>query len=377
MRSPRLSIRVWHVCATLIALSVLVAACGNKTSSTPAQVVAGLHVPNGFSLTIVAQGLQSPRFIAFGPNGALFIAERGSGNVLALSDPTKAGTPIVVASGLHDPTSLSFDGHDLYVGEANQVTQLTIGSDLHATASQVVIHNLPTGGSHTTRTVLVGTDGMLYVAIGSTCNDCIETDTRRATIMQFAHDGSGGRIYAYGLRNSVGLAINPWNGALWATNNGRDNLGDNVPPEVINTIHDGGNYGWPVCHAGDIVDPELGKPNSCVDVTAPVIKMQAHSAPLALAFYQRGPFPDSYHGAFVAFHGSWNRSVPTGYKVVFIPLDARGNPTGPTQDFITGWLQPDGSATQKPVGLAVSADGALYVSTDQGGTIYRVTATGK
>ena len=172
------------------------------------------------------------------------------------------------------------------------------------------------------------------------------------------------------------MAINPWNNQVWVTNNGRDLLGDNTPPETIYALHDGGNYGWPFCQAGDIIDPELGHPGDCNGVVQPLIKMQAHSAPLGLAFYTATQFPRRYHGLFVAFHGSWNRSIPTGYKVVFIPLNAEGQVSGSAQDFATGWLLDNNDAVGRPVGLAVGPDGALYVSDDKAGMIYRITYGG-
>jgi glucose/arabinose dehydrogenase len=241
---------------------------------------------------------------------------------------------------------------------------------------KVIVPNLPADGQHNTRTVLIGPDGKLYVSIGSTCNVCNETDPHRAAIWVYNLDGSGGRLYAKGLRNAVGMAINPLNNQIWVTNNGRDYLGDNSPPETVYALQDGGDYGWPRCHAGDIVDPQFGSPGACNGVVQPLVKMQAHSAPLGLAFYDAGPFPDLYHGLFVAFHGSWNRTVPTGYKVVFIPLNSSGNVSGPVQDFISGWLNNNGDASGRPVGLTVGPDGALYVSDDKGGMIYRISYEG-
>jgi glucose/arabinose dehydrogenase len=264
----------------------------------------------------------------------------------------------------------------LYVGEASRVTRFTIGADLRATSRQVIVPDLPTGGNHVTRTVLIGPDGNLYVSIGSTCNVCIESDPRRATVMVFHLDGSGGRIYARGLRNAVGMAINPWTRQIWVTNNGRDLMGDNTPPETIYALQDGANYGWPRCQAGDIIDPNYGHPGDCRGVAQPLIKMQAHSAPLGLVFYTATQFPARYRGLFVAFHGSWNRTVPTGYKVVSIPLDTHGEIAGPAQDFATGWLLNNNDATGRPVGLAIGPDGALYVSDDKGGFIYRITYAG-
>lgn len=169
------------------------------------------------------------------------------------------------------------------------------------------------------------------------------------------------------------MAINPWNQQIWVTNNGRDLLGDDTPPETVYRLQDGGNYGWPRCHAGTIVDPDFGHQGDCNGVIAPLVKMQAHSAPLGLAFYNASQFPQQFHGLFVAFHGSWNRSVPTGYKVVFIPLNGQGQVSGSVQDFMTGWLSKDEKTSGRPVGLAIGQDGALYVSDDLDGRIYRVT----
>jgi glucose/arabinose dehydrogenase len=338
--------------------------------------VTQLQLPPGFHATLFASGLSGPRFDTVGPDGTLYVAERGSGRVVALLDPGHSGRAtqtVVVADGLNDPTSLDFAQGALYVGEANRITRLIVGADHKAQSRAVVVPNLPTGGNHTTRTVLIGPDGRIYVSIGSTCNNCVESDPHRAAVWVYNLDGSGGRLYARGLRNAVGMAINPWTHAIWVTNNGRDLLGDNTPPETIYALQDGGNYGWPRCHAGTIIDPDLGHPGDCDGVAQPLIKMQAHSAPLGLAFYTGQVFPPAWRGLFVAFHGSWNRSVPTGYKVVFIPLDAQGNINGPARDFATGWLHSDNTASGRPVGLAVGQDGALYVTDDKAGDVYRIT----
>lgn len=341
--------------------------------------VSDLHVPAGFRVTVYAQGLSGPRFLTFGEDGTLFVTERASGDIVALTDPGQTGAAtgrVVVASGMDDPTSVVWHDGAIYVGEQTQVTRWTVGADLHGTDRRVIVPNLPAGGQHGTRTVQIGADGMLYVAIGSTCNVCIETDTHRAAVWQYALDGSGGHLYASGLRNAVGLAVNPINDELWATNNGRDLLGDDTPPETIYNLVDGGNYGWPRCHAGDIIDPDYGHAGDCNGVQQPLVKMQAHSAPLGLAFYTATAFPQAYRGLFVAFHGSWNRTVPTGYKVVYLPLDAQGQIAGPPQDFVTGFLKSTDDASGRPVGLAVGPDGALYVTDDKAGIVYRVAYTG-
>ena len=338
---------------------------------------AQIHLPPGFSATVYATGLHAPRFMAFGPDGALYVADSGAGDIVRLT-PAGSGQPAhaaMMVSGLDNPTSLAFapDGA-LYIGEQSRVTLVRF--DAHGgVASRAAIIPLPSSGNHITRTVLLGPDGRLYVSIGSTCNDCFETDPHRAAVWVYAPDGSGGRLYARGLRNAVGMAINPWNGQIWVTNMGRDYLGDNSPPDTIYTLQDGGNYGWPVCHAGTIVDPDNGHPGACNAVVQPLVNLQAHSAPLGLAFYASGRFPAQFHGLFVAYHGSWNRSVPTGYKVVFIPLDAHGNVAGPVRDFATGWLHGN-SAAGRPVGVTVGPDGALYVSDDKAGMVYRIAYTG-
>ncbi|MBF6589217.1 MAG: PQQ-dependent sugar dehydrogenase [Ktedonobacterales bacterium] len=345
---------------------------------TPAPVVPFIRLPAGFRATEVAAGLNTPRFLTFGPTGALFVAERGTGRILAFRDLARggrAGTPVVVVDGLNAPTSLVFYNGALYVGEETRVSRFTLGADLRVTGRSVLVPNLPAGGRHTTRTVLIGPDSKLYISVGSSCDNCIESDPRRAAVWVYNLDGSGGRLYARGLRNAVGMAINPGNNQIWVTNNGRDNLGDNLPPETIYALQDGGNYGWPRCHAGDIIDPGLGHPGDCAGVAQPLLKMQAHSAPLGLAFVTGSVFPASYRGLFVAYHGSWNRTVPTGYKVVFAPLGASGQITGPPQDFATGWLTTNGTVLGRPVGLAVGPDGALYLSDDLKGKIYRIAFT--
>jgi glucose/arabinose dehydrogenase len=170
----------------------------------------------------------------------------------------------------------------------------------------------------------------------------------------------------------VGLDVNPWTGSLWATNNGRDWMGDDLPPETLYVVRQGANYGWPQCHAGDIIDPQFGSPGACDGVEDPVVEMQAHSAPLGIAFYDGQQFPPTYgHSAYIAYHGSWNRTTPTGYKVVRVAVQG-DQASGTVEDFVTGWLQPTGAAPGRPVGVTVGADGDLYISDDRAGLIYRV-----
>lgn len=343
-----------------------------------------VHLPPGFHAAVYADGLDAPRFFTFGPGGTLYATER-SGDVVALSGMDahgKAAHRTVIATGLFDPTSIVYANGALYVGEQTRVTRLTLGPDGSVARKDVLVDDLPKGGNHVTRTVLLGPDGKLYVAIGSDCNNCVESEPHRATVWQYNADGSGGHVYVTGMRNAVGLATNPWTHEIWVTNNGRDLMGDDTPPETIYALRAGANYGWPRCQAGDIIDPDLGHPGDCNGVEQPLVKMQAHSAPLGLTFYNPAhasagrdgaqPFPASYRGLFVAFHGSWNRTVPTGYKVVFIPLDANGQVVGAARDFATGWLANAAAVDGRPVGVAFGADNALYVSDDQVGLLYRI-----
>ena len=348
-------------------------------ASPPTRVVPpqeAISLPRGFGISVFFQGLSDPRMMALGPDGALYVAERGAGRIVRLPDRDGDGVTDeveVVARGLRAPSSIAFyvDG-SLYVGETTRILRLSDpDGDGVFQEQEVVIGGLPSGG-HSTRTVLFSPDGeYLYVSIGSSCNVCVESDERRAAIMRYNPDGSDGEVYARGLRNAVGITFRPGTSDLWATNNGRDRLGDDLPPETIYKVNEGEDAGWPRCHAGRIVDPDLGEPGDCEGVAAPLVEMQAHSAPLGLTFYTGEQFPEEYHDdLFVAFHGSWNRSVPTGYKVVRIPMED-GEPA-PVQDFAAGWLREDGSRWGRPVDVLAGPDGSLFISDDEGGAIYRV-----
>jgi glucose/arabinose dehydrogenase len=339
------------------------------------------QLPPGFRAEIVAEGLDGPRFMAVAADGTTFVAERGANRVIAI--PPGGGAPVVVQDGLDAPSSVWVDPEGrLLVGETTRAIRLTLGPDGRATGLEVLVPDLPAGGAHTTRTVILGADGRLYIAAGSSCNVCVEDDPRRAAISVYEADGSGARLYAVGLRNAVGLALAPPDlvphgdaSGLWATNMGRDHMGDDLPPETVYAIADGMDAGWPRCHAGDLPDPEFGGPDACQGVAAPVVEFQAHSAPLALLFYTGAQFPADYRGdLFIAYHGSWNRSEPTGYKVVRVPMDG-AVAAGPPEDFASGWLS-GGSASGRPAGLAQLADGSLLVSDDKVGVIYRIFYAG-
>jgi glucose/arabinose dehydrogenase len=340
-----------------------------------------LSVPPGFEVSVFATGLDSPRWLAFSPEGVLYASIPSQGQVVALPDRNADGvadSTITLVDSLYQPHGLAFFGGALFVAENQRVIRVTYDSKAaqpKATRLQTVVPNLPTGSGHLTRTITFGPDGKLYVSAGSSCNSCVEDDSRRAAVTQYNPDGSGEKVFAKGLRNSVGLTWRPGTSELWATDNGRDYLGDDLPPDEINVLRDGADYGWPYCYGNRMPDPQLGSASRCAITQPPTVALQAHSAPLGLAFYAGTQFPKEYQGdLIVAYHGSWNRSVPTGYKLVRVRMNG-GTPTGEVQDFVAGWLD-GGSAWGRPVDPVVGPDGSLYVSDDAAGVIYRITYRG-
>src|ERR1700690_2470139 len=365
----------------LLLLPILLAARA-RAEQTPFDL-SKLKLPDGFHIAVFAREVDSARMMTFTPGGVLLVSESGEGKVVALPDPKhvgKAERTVTVLSRLNEPHGLAFYEGKLYVAENDKVRRYDWDEAELRASNPRTLADLPTGGGHSTRS-LVFHGGKMYVSAGSSCNVCIEKDPRRATVMQFNPDGSGQKIFAKGLRNAVGIAENPKTDTVWVTVNGRDWLGDDLPPETIYDLgKDGGDGGWPYCYGDRVPDSNFTRAgdNRCQSVLEPKVQMQAHSAPLGLAFYEGSMFPSEYRdNVFVAFHGSWNRSVPTGYKVVRVKLDDRGQPIGGAQDFITGWLAPSetkrGRWMGRPVGIAFGADGSMYVSDDAGGVIYRVT----
>jgi glucose/arabinose dehydrogenase len=345
--------------------------------------LAQLKAPPGFHISVFAQEVDGARMMAFSPGGVLLVGESGEGKVVALPDPKHAGKAereVTVLSGLSEPHGLAFYEGKLYVAENDKVRRYDWDESNLRASNPKKLADLPGSGGHSTRS-LVFHGGKMYISAGSSCNVCIEKDPRRAAVMEFNPDGSGQKIFAKGLRNAVGLAVNPKTDSVWATVNGRDMMGDDMPPDVIVDLgKDGGDFGWPYCYGDRVPDSNFTKPgdNRCQNVIPPKVQIQAHSAPLGLAFYEGSEFPAEYrNNIFVAFHGSWNRSVPTGYKVVRVKLDDKGQPQGGAEDFITGWLSPGetkrGRWMGRPVGIAFGGDGAMYLSDDAGDVIYRIT----
>ncbi|MBI4466213.1 MAG: sorbosone dehydrogenase family protein [Acidobacteria bacterium] len=370
-------------------LGGLLTACAGSVEPPTAAASEGL--PPGFELAVFAEGLERPRFMSFGPDGTLYVGSNRD-RVYALPDRNRDGRAdavIVFASGLHSPHSVFWHTIEppgdfitpkvrpkpaswLYVGETHRVIRLRdTDGDLRADEQEVVVPNLPAGQQHFTRTVGFGPDGGLYVSVGSSCNVCREEDERRAVILRFEANGSGGQIYARGLRNAVGFTWHPETRELWATDNGRDWLGDDLPPEELDRVQRGDDHGWPDCYGQRLPDPDMGSPERCARTVPATFEMPAHTAPLGLDFYTGTMFPRDYWGdLFIALHGSWNRSVPIGYKVIRVRF--RDGKPAAMEDFADVWFK-GGRVRHRPVDVKTGPDGALYISDDRGGTIFRVT----
>ena len=339
-----------------------------------------LIVPPGFPIALFASRLEDPRNMILAPNGDIIVACSGAGEIHILRDTNHDGIAdqnFTFARGLDYPYGLALHGDQLYVGNENAVVRIAYRAGQTAsTAAPVRVASLPSGG-HATRNVIFNRTGTkMYASIGSESNVNPEAPPR-AAIMEFNPDGSGGRVYGFGLRNPVGLVWNPTTGALWTSVNERDGLGDDLVPDYITDIRDGGFYGWPYSYIGKNPEPRRGGQRSDLVARAivPSLLIQAHSAALGIVFYEGAMFPAEYRGsAFVALHGSWNRSKRTGYKVIRVPF-TNGKPSGGYDDFVAGWMLDENSRQVwgRPVGLLVLPDGSLLVSEDGNGTIWRVT----
>lgn len=384
--------RLFFLCS-LGATSVI--ACGASagdpatTSATPidtsgrvSALDGKLSVPAGFTVHYFARDLRGVRFMAVGPGGAIYATQPRSGRVVRLPDANRDGVADsveVVASNLRQPHGLAFHKGALWVANTDGVVRIPIGANGLASGAPVYVNHYDGGGGHWSRTIVFGHDSAMYVAVGSTCNICVETSADRAAVLRFNEDGSGKRVYASGLRNAVGLAVNPRTGAIWASQNERDNLRpehENLPPEELNILMDGGDYGWPYCYGDRVPNPEFNDAARCARSIPPALAMQAHSAPLGLSFLHKATsFPADYRGdVLVAFHGSWNRDTPTGAKVVRVHV--QNDKPVRAEDFITGWQDTSGSRWGRPVDVLVAGDGSVLVSDDSGGNIYRVTGPG-
>ena len=306
----------------------------------------------------------------------------GQNQITRLWSFNHAGLPDsqrVVARGLNEPHGMAFHHGSFYVANTDGVVRFALDARGLPTGSPTYVNHYGSGSGHSTRTIIFGPDSAMYVSIGSSCNVCVEQDSTRATVMRFNEDGSNGRIFARGLRNAVGLAVNPTTHVIWATQNERDNIApdhQDVPPDELNLLRDGGDYGWPYCWGNRVPNPEFKDTARCAPTIPPALAFQAHSAVLGITFLDRSTMlpPDMRGDAVAAFHGSWNRDVPTGDKIVRIHV-ANGQPVS-YEDFIAGWQLPASQGYRRwgrVADVMVAADGSLLITNDQSGTVYRVT----
>jgi glucose/arabinose dehydrogenase len=389
--------------------------------------------PAGFTVSIYADDIREPRMMVYAPNGDLFVSSPAGNNLTVFRDtnndgqfeargvyadkamfPAPAAPPAAEGpkltgpqtvngpspganappctmpppfnnrgpGGIEAPFGMAFQGGYLYVGNTGSIVRFKyMNGDLKATAAPEKLLDLPVGG-HSTRNIVFNRAGTkMYVTVGSRSNNDAGEDCRRAAVLEFNPDGSGYRIYASGIRNPVGLTLQPGTDTLWVAMNERDNLGDNLVPDFATALKDGGFYGWPYSYIGSHYDPRYvgSMPELVKRAIVPDVLIPAHSAALGMAFYTGTSFPQKYRGgAFVALHGSWNRSTAVGYRVIYIPM-TNGKP-GPIEDFLTGFLSQDGSEGEgisrwgRPVGVTVARDGSLLVSDDGGNRIWKVSA---
>ena len=347
----------------------------------------------GFKVDRYAEGLDTPREIRTAPNGDLFVAETRKGEVLLFRGMTADGKfkeQSVFASGLKGPFGIQFypkgdNPKYIYIANTDSVVRFPYKSgDMKVSGDpETLISGIPTGG-HSTRDLAFSPDGSkLFVSVGSRSNvddpDTHPAEHHRANILEYTPEGKFVKVYGAGIRNPVGIAINPQTGQLWCSTNERDKLGDNLVPDYITSVKEGGFYGWPYYYMGDHPDPRLeGKHPELKDKTiVPDVLLQPHNASLQLTFYEGKQFPKEYHGdIFASEHGSWNKAKRAGYEVIRVPLD-NGKATGAYQDFVTGFVTADGRAWGRPVGVATALDGSLMVTDDGSKSIWRVHYTGK
>lgn len=356
-----------------------------------------LTLPAGFSIEVYAEGLEHPRSMVRSPNGTLFVGSREdvqrlargaspeAGKVYAVVDTDqdhRADEIITIAEGLNAPNGVAFNDGALYVAEISRILRY---DDIEAQLRNppepvVVIDTLPTDWMHGWKFIAFSPDGKLYVPVGAPCNVCDREadEPRYSTILRMNPDGSELEIVARGVRNSVGFDFHPRTGELWFTNNGRDMLGDEGPPDTLNHVTETGqHFGFPFCHAGDLIDPEFGDARSCDEFRPPTRKLGPHVAALGMRFYTGQMFPERYHEqVFIAEHGSWNRSPDaghTGYRLTVV--DQSDEDGGSYEVFAEGWLTDDNIGWGRPVDVLVMPDGALLVSDDRLGVIYRISYT--
>ena len=339
-----------------------------------------IKLPEGFNIEVYAEDIDDARSMKMGKQGILFVGNRRGDKVYAVVDKDndhKADVKYVIAEGLNMPNGIALRDNDLYVAEVNRILKFP---DIYNTYKnkpeyEVIYDEYPTDRHHGWKYISFGPDGKLYVPVGAPCNIC-EPEEIYATITRMDPDGSNLEIYAHGIRNTVGFTWHPETGDLWFTDNGRDKLGDNRPPDELNRISEKGmHFGYPYCHGRNISDPKYGKKRDCDEFTPPVQELGPHIAALGMIFYTGDMFPEEYKNqVLIAEHGSWNRSEKLGYRVQLVRL--KGNKATKYKTFAGGWLQGD-DVWGRPVDIIQLADGSVLVSDDYANAIYRITYTEK
>jgi glucose/arabinose dehydrogenase len=336
-----------------------------------------IKLPPGFAISVYAENVPNARGMTRGERGTLFVGTQSEGDVYAVVDKDgdqRADRVYKIASGLRMPVGVAFWKGALYVSAVNRILRFdNIEQRLDDPPAPVTVTDrFPQDRSHGWKFIAFGPDGKLYVPVGAPCNSCEPDPDRYALIGRMNPDGSGYEIVARGVRNSVGFDWDPKTRELWFTDNGRDNLGDDQPPDELNHMTKAGqHYGWPYCHGGTIADPEFGKQRACREFTAPALNLGPHVASLGMRFYTGAMFPREYRDQiFIAEHGSWNRSKKIGYRVTLASRDEQGHLRYSV--FAEGWLQGE-EAWGRPVDVLVMPDGALLVSDDKAGVIYRIS----
>lgn len=345
-----------------------------------------LKVPAGFKVNLFAQGLKNPRMMAVDDNGVVYVTRPKEDDVVALIDDNgdgKADRQETVVTDLDNAHGITIHNGIIYIATIHELYSADLPSGGFKIEPKQLLKDFPEGGRHENRTLAFGPDEKLYISIGSTCNACEEESKESATILQANADGSGRKVFSKGLRNTIGFGWHPETKEMWGMDNGSDGLGDDLPPEELNKLEDGKDYGWPYCYGNKKIDDNMDDPegqtkdNYCAGTEPAVLTYQAHSAPIDMKFYTASSFPDEYRNdAFVVFRGSWNRKDPTGYKVARLKFES-GKPAG-FEDFLTGFLSHGGASyIARPAGLAIMKDGSLLVSDDTNGAIYRVSYSGQ